>query len=49
LAERVFSFLLAVTEVNVLLADFYFNQGNEPSLLEFRKEFASAFLNNNYF
>lgn len=47
--DRVFSFLIAVTEVNVLLADCYFNQNTVTSQLDFRKLFAKDLIHNEYF
>jgi Transposase IS4 len=48
-ASRVFSFLLAVTEVNVMLADAYFKSKKTEVTLEFRKKFAEALICNKYY
>ena len=47
--NRVFAFLLAVTEVNMSLGMVEFC-GNDPtSQIEFRKKLADALINNKYF
>jgi hypothetical protein len=46
--NRVFAFILAVTEVNVFVASNYFYNGNHPSMLDFRKIFAYDLINNKY-
>jgi hypothetical protein len=45
---RVFAFLLAVTEVNVMLASTYFYNREETSFLEFRKDFAKSMIHNDH-
>ena len=47
--NRVFAFLLAVTEVNVHLAEGYFYNKTNQSMLDFRKDLAKALINNDYF
>ena len=48
--NRVFAFLLAITEVNVMLAAVAFTDMYEtqPSMLDFRKRFAKELINNHY-
>jgi len=49
-ANRVFAFLLAVTEVNVLLASIKLYGEKYPGgQVEFRKKFAKELINNPYF
>lgn len=45
--KRVFDFLLAITEVNVMLAAVYFYNKTQPSQLQFRKEFSKELIYNN--
>jgi Transposase IS4 len=47
--DRVFAFLLSITEVNCMLADVYFNSSNVTAMLDFRKSFAKAMINNSYY
>jgi Transposase IS4 len=47
--NRVFAFVLAVTEVNVFLASNYFFKGNHDAMLDFRKKFANAMIDNVYY
>lgn len=48
--NRVFAFLLAITEVNVMLAAVHFTEmyDTQPSMLDFRKKFAKELINNQY-
>ena len=48
--NRVFAFLLAITEVNVMLAALHFTPlyEQQPPMLEFRKALAEALINNDY-
>ena len=46
--NRVFAFLLAVTEINCLLAKKYFDKDEEISTLAFRKLLAKELINNKY-
>jgi hypothetical protein len=46
--NRVFAFILAVTEVNVYLAMTYFYKYKWDSMLDFRKEFAERLIHNKY-
>jgi Transposase IS4 len=46
--NRVFAFLLAITEVNVFLATKYFTQRQPTSMLEFRKAFSKELIYNRY-
>ena len=46
--NRVFAFLLAVTEVNMNLAERHFFGGEEQPMLEFRKQLAKAMMKNDY-
>lgn len=46
---RVFAFLLAVTEVNIFLADNFFFNGAHSCMLGFRKLFAYALIFNKYY
>jgi hypothetical protein len=48
-ASRVFSFLLAVTETNVLMASKFFGRKEYQSTVSFRKDFAKALIYNKYF
>lgn len=45
--KRVFTFLLAITEVNVMLASVYFYNKSKISMLQFRKEFSKELIYNN--
>jgi hypothetical protein len=47
--NRVFAFILAVTEVNVFIASNYFFNGKHESMLDFRKVFAYNLINNPYY
>jgi hypothetical protein len=44
--KRVLAFLLAITEVNVMLSAVYFYNKPQQSMLQFRKEFSKALINN---
>lgn len=44
--KRVFTFLLAVTEVNVMLAAVYFYNKKQPSMIQFRKDFSKELIYN---
>jgi Transposase IS4 len=46
--NRVFAFLLAATEVNVMLASTYFYGRETTSFLDFRKDFAKSMIYNDY-
>ena len=48
--NRVFAFLLAITEVNVMLAAVAFTNiyNEQPSMIDFRKRFARDLINNDY-
>jgi hypothetical protein len=46
--NRVFAFLLAITEVNCRLAMISFYSAESMSTLEFRKDFAEALIKNSY-
>jgi hypothetical protein len=46
--NRVFSFLLSITEVNVKLASEHFGNAQKQSMLAFRKQLASALINNRW-
>eukprot|EP00980_Cylindrotheca_fusiformis_P024084 scaffold11524_cov91-Cylindrotheca_fusiformis.AAC.3 len=46
--NRVFAFLLSITEVNVMLASVAFGGAEQLPMLEFRKKFAYALINNDY-
>jgi hypothetical protein len=45
--KRVFAFLLAVTEVNVMLSAVYFFNKEQQSMLSFRKQFSKELIYNN--
>jgi Transposase IS4 len=46
--NRVFAFLLAITEVNINLAHTYFYTKETVGSIDFRKDFAKALINNRY-
>jgi Transposase IS4 len=46
--NRVFSFLLAVTEVNCFLVSKYFYNQEYENMIDFRQKFADALINNGY-
>jgi hypothetical protein len=46
--KRVFAFLLAITEVNVMLAMKFFYKKAKTNMIEFRKEFAEMMIYNKY-
>jgi hypothetical protein len=46
--HRVFAFVLAITEVNVMLAGQYFDNDSTDSQVEFRKKLANALIYNKY-
>ena len=46
--HRVFAFLLAITEVNVMLASVYFGGYPKTSMVNFRQQLAQALIGNTY-
>ena len=47
-ANRVFAFLLSITEVNCFLAESHFTDRKSGSMLEFRKQLAYKLIENDY-
>lgn len=46
--NRVFAFVLGVSEVNAMYAESYFSRTKQPSMLDFRKQLAKELINNDY-
>lgn len=46
--NRVFAFILGVSEVNAMLAEAYFSDTPQPSMLDFRKQLAKELIHNSY-
>ena len=47
-SNRVFAFILGVSEVNAMLAVAYFSATPQPSMLDFRKQLAKELIHNSY-
>ncbi len=46
--NRVFAFILGVSEVNAMLAEAYFSDTPQPRMLDFRKQLAKELIHNSY-
>ena len=42
------AFILGVSEVNAMLAEAYFSDTQQPSMLDFRKQLAKELIHNSY-